>query len=92
MTLVTIVWWRYDAMLVSNEYSFSYIENNREPRGTCTNFYIIYPFPNFNGGTVEVWEGISNFITHFTSCVITYLCRNLSDPTGMMPLHVLTPS
>ena len=24
----------------------------------------IYPFPNFNGATVEVWEWISNFIPH----------------------------
>ena len=24
-----------------------------------------YSFPNFNGATVEVWEGISNFIPHF---------------------------
>ena len=27
---------------------------------------IIYPFPNFNDATVEVWERISNFIPHFT--------------------------
>ena len=26
---------------------------------------IAYPFPNFNGCTVEVWEWISNFISHF---------------------------
>ena len=26
---------------------------------------ITYPFPNFNGATVEVWEWISNFIPHF---------------------------
>ena len=25
---------------------------------------ITYPFPNFNGATVEVWEWISNFIPH----------------------------
>ena len=30
-----------------------------------------YPFPNFNGVAVEVWEWISNFIPHFTR-VITY--------------------
>ena len=24
-----------------------------------------YPFPNFNGFTVEIWESISNFISHF---------------------------
>ena len=26
---------------------------------------ITYPFPNFNGCTVEVWEYISNFIVNF---------------------------
>ena len=31
---------------------------------------IIYQFPNFNGGTVEVWEWINNFIPHFTGHVI----------------------
>ena len=35
---------------------------------------ITYPVPNFNGATVEVWEWISNFISHFTRHVITYLC------------------
>ena len=33
---------------------------------------IIYPSQNFNGATVEVWEWISNFITHFAGHVITY--------------------
>ena len=33
---------------------------------------ITYPFPNFNGGTVEVWEWICNFIPHFIVYVITY--------------------
>ena len=33
---------------------------------------VIYPSPNFNGGTVEVWEWISNFIPHFTGSVIAY--------------------
>ena len=33
-----------------------------------------YPFPNFNGATVEVWEWISNFIPHF----ITYPCWDSS--------------
>ena len=32
---------------------------------------ITYPFPNFNGSTVEVWEWMSNFIPRH---VITYLC------------------
>ena len=33
---------------------------------------ITYPFPNFNGATVEVWEWISNFIPHFSGHVISY--------------------
>ena len=30
-------------------------------------------FPNFSGCTVEVWECLSNFFTHFTGHVVTYL-------------------
>ena len=33
---------------------------------------IIYPFPNFNGATVEVWEWISNFIPHLLSIMIPH--------------------
>ena len=33
---------------------------------------ITYPFLNFNGSTVEVYERISNFIPHFAGHVITY--------------------
>ena len=42
----------------------------------CYNVWdeIAYPFPNFNGATVEVWEWISNFIPHLTGLVITYPC------------------
>ena len=32
---------------------------------------ITYPFPNFNGATVEVWEWIRNFISHFTGRMTT---------------------
>ena len=32
---------------------------------------ITYPLPNFNGATIEVWELISNLISHFTGHVIT---------------------
>ena len=35
---------------------------------------ITYPFPNFNGCTVEVWEWISNYIPHFMMDVIIYPC------------------
>ena len=33
---------------------------------------IAYPFPNFNGWTVEVWEWISNFSPNIIKDVITY--------------------
>ena len=39
---------------------------------------IIYPFSKFNGWTIEVWEGISNFIPGFTRHVITYPCGDFS--------------
>ena len=37
---------------------------------------ITFPFPNFNGCTIEVWEWISNFIPHFIMDVITDPCWN----------------
>ena len=47
---------------------------------------ITYPFPNFNGCTIEVWEWISHFFPHFTGHVITYSCQDLSyqltDPSS----------
>ena len=43
---------------------------------------IIYPFPNFNGCTVEVWEWISNFSPHFIMDEITY--RGPSVQVGVM--------
>ena len=35
---------------------------------------ITYPFSNFNGATIEVWEWINNSIPYFTGHVITYPC------------------
>ena len=32
----------------------------------------MYPFPNFNGATAEVWEWINNFIPHSTGHLIIY--------------------
>ena len=42
----------------------------------CCNVWdkITYPFSNFHGGIVEVWEWISYFTPHFTEHVITYTC------------------
>ena len=37
---------------------------------------ITYPFLNFNGATVEVYEWITNFIPHFRMGVITYTCMD----------------
>ena len=37
---------------------------------------ITYPFPNFNGCTVEVREWMSNFISQFMIDVIIYPCWN----------------
>ena len=37
-----------------------------------------FPFPNFNGCTIELWEWISNFIPRFTGHVITYTWWDLS--------------
>ena len=33
--------------------------------------WITYPFPNFNGATVDVWWWINNFTPHFAGYVIT---------------------
>ena len=35
---------------------------------------ITYPFSNFSGAAVEVWEWINNFILHFTQYVVIYPC------------------
>ena len=37
---------------------------------------IIYPFPNLNGCTIEVWKWRSILIPHFTMDVMTYPCWN----------------
>ena len=34
-----------------------------------------FPFPNFNGYSVEVWEWMSNFNPHFEIDIIIYLCH-----------------
>ena len=28
---------------------------------------IIFPFPNYNGLTIDAWEWMGNFVTHFTN-------------------------
>ena len=39
---------------------------------------ITYPFPNFNGATVEVCEWKSNSIPHYIKDVIVYPCWDYS--------------
>ena len=39
---------------------------------------ITYPFPNFSGAAIEVWEWISNVFLHVTGHVVTYPCWDLS--------------
>ena len=56
---------------------------------------IIYPFPNFNSCSVEVWEWKSNFIQHFTGHVVIY--PNWDETWSMLvkgdpDLSVLTSS
>ena len=38
-----------------------------------------YPFPNFNGCTVEVWRFMNKFIPHLTRHVVTYPCSDLNQ-------------
>ena len=42
---------------------------------------ITYPFPNFNGKTVKLWEWINNLILHFTGHINTYPCWDLIKST-----------
>ena len=35
---------------------------------------IAYPFENFNGTTIEIWEWISNLFHFFNGYMITYPC------------------
>ena len=53
---------------------------------------ITYPFPNFDGATVEVCEWISNFIQHFTGRVIIHpfmLGLNLNHVSKMAPSKLI---
>ena len=53
------------------------IKSTQTQGGPFTNMAwdeITYPFPNFNGATVKVWEWISYFIPHSIMDVIIYPC------------------
>ena len=49
---------------------------------------ITYPFPDFNGAAIEVWERIGNFIPYFTGHVFTYLCRKRLWKDSIIPYIV----
>ena len=69
-------------MYASHMYvSRMYASRMYAPRGQIRiSSQITYPFPNFNGATVEVWEWISNFNPHLIMDVITYPRWNWIDP------------
>ena len=50
-----------------------------------------YPFPNFNGCTVEVWELMNNFIPRFIMNVINdksiVLNKSPAVENGLLPVH-----
>ena len=48
---------------------------------------IIYPFPNFNSWTVEVWEWISDIIPHFIGHMIS---TDYLSMLGFKLIHVST--
>ena len=47
--------------------------------------WIIYPFLNFNGATVEVWEWMISFILHITGHVNTFLGLKLIHISKSVP-------
>ena len=57
-----LTWVNYDPNMISNQM----------PSKMQDEFN--YPFTNFNGRTVDVWEWISNFIPHFIMGVIACPC------------------
>ena len=59
------LWWRCNDWLTSITAGI---------RNQTFMYQITYPFPNFNGETVEVWEWTCNFIPHFIMDLITYPC------------------
>ena len=62
------LWWSPGAFWLT-WFNYTYISNYMPIKMWNE---ITYPFPNFNGCTVEVWKGISNFLPHFIMDVITY--------------------
>ena len=67
---------KLDAMGLLNSHGWTWIPawiSNHTPNGLWGE--IGYPFPNFNGETIEFWEWISNSILHFILDVFAYPFR-----------------
>ena len=62
----------YETYCILTQQRYQAWMNNHMPNEVWDE--ITYPFPNFNGWTVEVWEWIINFIPHFIMGAITYPC------------------
>ena len=72
-TLVQLMTWNQTKHNLFPELVMSKIAvwmNNHIPSKVWDN--VAYPFPNFNGFTIEVWEWINNFLPHFIMDVINY--------------------
>ena len=71
-TMEQMAWWTW----MSFSYGFDNVLRDKINNYILSKMWVgfIYPFPNFNGATVEVWEWISSFIAHFIGFMIAYLC------------------
>ena len=63
--------WYHDRKLYINSFIPAWISNHIHYKLWDE---ITYPFSNFNGCTVDVWELINNFIPQFAVWVIIYPC------------------
>ena len=71
-------WWKV-IMRIYNDTVHRYIciwISNHKPSKLW--YEITYPFPNFNGTAIEVWEWLSNFILYFIMDVIINSCCCIS--------------
>ena len=67
-------WVSYDMFITLINFNPSR-DKNHMPCKVCS--VIAYPFPNFNGCTVEVCKWISNFISYSIMYVFTYPCWDI---------------
>ena len=67
-TMEQLAWWTW----MSFSYGFDNVLQDKINNHILYKVWvgIIYPFPNFNGPTVEVWEWIRSFIAHFIGSML----------------------